>query len=1296
LTAVGVPVQPAELLAHPTVAQLVAHLQQPERDQRRRGRGPSAAVREPIAIVGLAIETAGAADAAAFWQLLAEGRCAVGELSAERSRDVAAWHRSAGRELPHVPRAGWLRRIDTFDANAFGWTPAAAALVDPAHRKVLEAASVALHDAGWAHGAHAARTGVFVGHVGDHEGTRYRQLLQELVPDRLPRAVLGNLSSFVAGQLADRFDLSGPAMVVDTACSASLVAVHLACRALQAGDCDVAVVAAARVDPLPGAPTVRVGFESQSGRSRPFDAGADGAVMGEGAAALVLKPLSAAQRDGDAVHAVLLGSAVNHDGRGAGPTVPNPTAQAEVIETAWAEAGLPPERAAFLEAHGTGTRLGDPAEIHAVNHAFGGAERPIPVGSVKANVGHLQQAAGLVGLVKAVLALQHRVWPGTPGFRQPNPDVPFDSGPARPSARSVPLADDAELVGGVTSLGLSGTNAHVVVQAPPSVRSVPRRDGTRVASRVRCWPAAPGAAAEGEAFDGLRALREALRRVAGLELADRELHMGFFALGLDSVELMQVHQALSTELSISLDVARLHGELSTPRALADWLDARSGASRVSSPQPSRSTGAGEWEPSEALIEAVAERTRASQSHTDDARSALANNRAAAGFRPPLKRMVHPIVAAEAKGARLVDIDGNEYVDIAMGFGVHLLGHAPHQVRTAVAEAMARGMPLGPMDPLAARVAGRIARATGHDRVAFYNSGTEAVMVALRLARAVTGRRGVALFGGSYHGTADAVLAAAGEEGRGVPLAPGVPRGAVADTWVLDYGDEAALQRIRSAAGSLAAVLVEPVQSRRPEHQPVRFLRRLRQLCSELDIALVFDEVITGFRLGLGGAAERFGVQPDLATYGKVVGGGLPIGVVAGSARFMAPVDGGAWRSDAPGGPQGVRTFVAGTFCHHPLAMAAADAVLERLESEGPALFEGLQRRTEGLCERLDAVLAAHHVDIRTARCGSLFRFRHRGTADAFYARLLLEGVYLWEGRTCFLSTAHTDADLDHIVAAVARACQERAVLARGGVQGVTLCWEGAVDLQRLESGARALAARRGLSVTVGPYDPEATWPRSVRRLWITVEPEVQQLTVRAHRSQLDGWSLGVALQELASLYRGAALPAVPAHELPEQPATEATRQAARIRVDVPASSLRARARQADLSLFAWLLEAFRAWLAESSLADRALVHPVALQATQGPALVMGPHTSLHGATDSARAVVLNLDRVPDLSFGPAVSWTYGGAVGSHTAHDLVVNVVEAGDDLVFEWKVALDVADASTARRWAETFSKHLSSESSS
>jgi glutamate-1-semialdehyde aminotransferase len=366
----------------------------------------------------------------------------------------------------------------------------------------------------------------------------------------------------------------------------------------------------------------------------------------------------------------------------------------------------------------------------------------------------------------------------------------------------------------------------------------------------------------------------------------------------------------------------------------------------------------------------------------------------------------------------------------MGFGVNYLGHAPPFVTDALRAELERGFALGPQTSLAAEVAQRVARLTGAERVTFCNSGSEAVAAALRLARTATGRDIVAAFRGSYHGGFDAVLGRApvGDlSGRTIPIAPGIAASALQDMRLLDYASASALEFIDAHAESLAAVLVEPVQARAPQTVPVQFLHELRALCDRHGILLVFDEVITGFRCHLGGAQALFGVKADLALYGKVLGGGLPIGAVAGRARFMDHIDGGDWRYGDFSSPTTARTFFAGTFVRHPLAMAAAKVALDHLEGQGNALQIRTTARVLNLVDQLNATFRRYNAPLKANSFASFLELAFdpdANGADLIFPLLRTKGVYADTGRLGHFSIAHTDADMAFIATAFDESLQE--------------------------------------------------------------------------------------------------------------------------------------------------------------------------------------------------------------------------------------------------------------------------------
>lgn len=425
------------------------------------------------------------------------------------------------------------------------------------------------------------------------------------------------------------------------------------------------------------------------------------------------------------------------------------------------------------------------------------------------------------------------------------------------------------------------------------------------------------------------------------------------------------------------------------------------------------------------------KTGRSRTHAQKHRPHFADPRGVAGYRRVWKSIVYQISVERSAESKLWDIDGNEYIDIAMGFGLNLFGQSPEFVTAALHQQLDRGVEVGPQSPLAGEVAELLCAFSRKDRVTFCNTGSEAVMAAMRLARTVTGKSKIVFFNKDYHGNFEEVLLRSnvvGDRRRTQPAAPGVPQSFADNAIVLDYGTPEALQAIREHAGEIAGVLVEPVQSADPQNQPREFLQTLRQLTREHDIALIMDEVISGFRAAQGGAQEWFGVWGDMATYGKVLGGGLPIGALAGSARFMDALDGGAWKYEDDSEPTADMTFFAGTFVRHPLAMTAAHQILMKVKEEGPELQQELTRKTSRLVDELNQFFIDELFPFRVAQFTSLFRFMFPPDleyADLLYFHLLERGIFTrgW-GDNCFLSTAHSDDDVQRIVEAVKSSCRE--------------------------------------------------------------------------------------------------------------------------------------------------------------------------------------------------------------------------------------------------------------------------------
>jgi amino acid adenylation domain-containing protein len=423
---------------------------------------------------------------------------------------------------------------------------------------------------------------------------------------------------------------------------------------------------------------------------------------------------------------------------------------------------------------------------------------------------------------------------------------------------------------------------------------------------------------------------------------------------------------------------------------------------------------------EAFTRRYTARTRESKRLTQINRNHLADPRAVTGFRPLLKELVYQITVDRSSGSRVWDVDGNEYIDVLNGFGSCFFGWQPSFVTEAVTAQMARGFEIGPMHPLAGEVSRLICDMTGFERAGFCNTGSEAVLGAIRVARTVTGRNTIAMFSGAYHGINDEVIVRGTKKLRALPAAPGILPETASNVLVLEYGTPETLEILRQRAGDLAGILVEPVQSRRPDFQPREFLHELRRLTQASGTALIIDEMVTGFRTAPGGAQEYFGVRGDMATYGKVIGGGFPMGVIAGTRQWMDALDGGYWQyGDASTPPAGV-TYFAGTFVRHPLALAAAKAVLQRLKHEGPALQRGVSDLTAGFAADLNAHFKEVGAPLEIRNFASLwkpFYTEDQPHGDLLFLHLRDHGIHILDGFPCFFTTAHTTADVSRVAKA---------------------------------------------------------------------------------------------------------------------------------------------------------------------------------------------------------------------------------------------------------------------------------------
>jgi iturin family lipopeptide synthetase A len=1442
---------------------------------------------EPIAITGMGCRFPGANNPDEFWELLVNGRDAIREVPAERW--VIVRYYDADQNKPgktYARHGGFIDQVDQFDSKFFGISPNEADHIDPQQRLLLEVSWEALENAGIAPDQlNKSLTGVFVG-IGQSDYGQYH-FEDSRVNDMNIYTGMGNSHSFAAGRLSYFLGTQGPSISVDTACSSSLVTVNMACQSLRNGESNLAIAGGVQLMLLPQSSIFLSKSKALSpdGKCKTFSDEANGYVRGEGCGIVVLKRLSDAIRDNDHILSVVRSVAINHDGRSSGLTVPNGQSQESLIRKAMETARVNPADISYLEAHGTGTALGDPIEMEAIAHTLAqNRNEPLLVGSVKTNIGHLEHAAGIASLIKVTLAMGHRQIPAHLNFKTPSSLIDWGKIAVKIPVNLTPWSPlTGKRVAAISSFGLSGTNAHLIVEEAPvkikqhkpferpahvftlsakndaalkeladhyldlfqnsssisladicfsenvgkakmaqrlafstvnvseaiqKLNSFKNKDGKEnvFAGRVsvadntvaflfsgkniksvqayrelfetnpvfrenliKCneflkayydlplidtlfsvdtvkepgydpvygqlaqftmeyatamlwlswgihpayvtgwgvgeWAAACVAgvfaledalalvskidnkdafqkalnkvrfkealipvisnstgklcgkeiatagywieqiASSGSSLKGvkelesrkctillaigedaalldttrnsllspretrllasaipgksvwqqltecvaelfvaglrvdfkkfdepynrqrvsvpnypfqrkrhwngptndsvphianvvfksaavpapvavtdgkvnklrsagnviklnrkaiLQTLSEMVKLFSGLEATEEDFSISFMELGLDSLILVKMIDAIKEKFGIKLSLKQFFEETASINALTDYIQSADikpeiveedlipqhrpaeaeaiehnetgsailkkleelsaritalegsaitnvvktdRAIKVSNPSGKLNFKAVKLQEEVpftaqqvAFITAFAkrynERTASSKAYAQKHRNVLADWINSIDFRLSIKELLYPIVSEWSSGSKFRDIDGNNYVDIGLGYGVNFFGNSPQFVKDALTAQLAEGIELATQSDMAGEVAQLIHELTGVERVVFSNTGTEAIMAALRIARTKTGKKKVAIFTGAFHGTFDGVLVqmeTIGKEFFSSPIGPGIPQGYADDMMVLTLGADESLQIIEEHAHELAAVLVEPVQSRRPGFQPVEFLKKLREVTTKGGIALIFDEIITGFRIHPGGAQAHFGIYADIVTYGKVPGGGMPIGIIAGKKEYIDVIDGGWWQYGDNSYPAVGMTFFSGTFCKHPLTMAATKACLLKMKHEGPVLQDRVTQLTAYFASALNEFFTDTAVPIKIVHFGSLFRFESFGKyslvfepieMNLLFYLMMEKGVYTWERRVCFFSTEHSYEDADIIIEVVKRSIHE--------------------------------------------------------------------------------------------------------------------------------------------------------------------------------------------------------------------------------------------------------------------------------
>ena len=420
---------------------------------------------------------------------------------------------------------------------------------------------------------------------------------------------------------------------------------------------------------------------------------------------------------------------------------------------------------------------------------------------------------------------------------------------------------------------------------------------------------------------------------------------------------------------------------------------------------------------EAFMQRYNAMTQRSKDLSQRHRQYYADPRSTTGFSKLWKEICYQIAHEKSKGSKIWDVDGNEYIDYVMSYGVALFGHIPDFVEEAVTAAIRKGNSIDLLPEQATEVARIICEITGYDRVTLANTGTEAVLGAVRAARTITGKDRIAVFDTDYHGMIDQFMVRGIHlkgKSKTLPASPGIPNCMVENTLTLDYDDPEVLQKLENEIADLAAVVIEPVQAQNPHWQHKELIVKIRQLTEKHGVALIFDEIINGFRMHQKGAQGWYGVEADISAYGKSISGGLPMSAIAGKAKYMDAFDGGVWSYGDESSPDGVITYFASTFIKNPISVAAGYAAIKEIERLGPALQNDLNEKTIRFAERIREIFLQTKAPLMIQSASSFFMLKYADgnpLSKLFNYFLRVRGVNVRE-RPCFISTAHTEADFE--------------------------------------------------------------------------------------------------------------------------------------------------------------------------------------------------------------------------------------------------------------------------------------------
>lgn len=994
--------------------------------------------KEKIAIVGIGFMLPQANDLEELDEVFSTGLPVTVSLSEQRLSDEKKRISDLGLEnIPHrFCFAPYLEHIDLFDHEYFHVTVEQAELMNPLQRLFMINTDRAFEDAGYTKESLKGKNCAVL--AATPTEIVFNEYIHKCFPSLEKIAPLNSVPSSMTGRVQHLYDLHGPAYLVDCACSSGLVALHNACDLLKTGQCDLALVGGVNlIETIDWEGKERSDVLSPYNHAKVFTNDADGTARGEGSICFVLERESEARKNGKHIYATIYGSKTNNDGFSTSLTAPNGVAQQKLLEGAWQVSGVSAEDISMIESHGTGTKLGDSIELEALKRAMNNS-RPghCVLSATKSIYGHLDAMSGLLGVLKCITAFEYgKIYPQL-SFAAPA-DFDWMSSPFyRPVGAEKWITNDSdEYICGVSSFGLSGTNIHMVLGS--GIKAQPVKQAFTRLKLSRYWVPEAEVRINSEkslqnvsSAEKLAYSKEEIREriitkfKSMLNVKDIDTFMTLNQLGIDSITIIQIRIFLKKEFGYDDEIDSLESLEVIIQKIANKkvidIDDDKNLMTKSKNSINITKVNNSWRnyvlkyKLQNFFDKYIQKTAKSRQRMLDENLAWANGRFMTGYSQEYDCLSYPILAQSASGSRLIDVDGNAYVDFAMGFGSIFLGYNNSYIMEAVRKSTERGIILGALMDEPFRLAERICANTGLERVSFCNSGTEAVMNLIRIARAATNREKIVVFSGAFHGTFDPIYVQKNEwqdDISPIPRSIGTPMHYMNDIIMLPY-EATSLNEIRKYSKDIAAVLVEPVQSRNPALQPKEFLGQLRELTKEASILLIFDEVINGFRSGLRGAQGYFGVEADLVAYGKVIGGGFPFGVFGGKAKYLDLIDHRGGLTSV--GNSGKWVSTGGTFNGHPATIAAAHAVMDVLENDGERIYKKVNSYTERIANELNTFFAQNKIGFKVEYFCSQFIIRSDDTSRLRLLQYMLinSGIYVWEGGTCFVSDAHTEEDIE--------------------------------------------------------------------------------------------------------------------------------------------------------------------------------------------------------------------------------------------------------------------------------------------